>query len=118
MIFLRPWKPLGLANNIKPFDLMKQVILKLIDLDSHLLIVLPVLLQRLIALFDIFLLLGNSSLVPLSILLKLYACLSELSSYFFYIFGLHRKVAHCLICLRDAFELILNLINLRLHFRL
>ena len=76
MILLRPRKPLRFANDIEPFNLMKQVILKLIDLDSHLLIILPVLLQLLIALFDIFLFLRNSSLIPLSILLKLYTCLS------------------------------------------
>ena len=60
---------------------MDQVVLDLIDLDSHLLIFEAVAIQDLVVLFDVLLMLGDLPLIPLSRLFKIYACLSEFAAH-------------------------------------
>ena len=97
---------------------MKQVVFYLVYFYSHLFIIKSVLFKLLVVLLNILLLFGDSSLIPLSVLLELNTGLCELPPNLIDILGLHRKVAHGLVGLRAALKLCLGLLYLVLDLDL
>ena len=113
MVLLWPRQPLALTNDIQPLNLVQEIILELIDFDSHLLIIHLMLVKHLVILLDVFLLLGDSSLVPLPILLQLNTGLRKLLPYLVNILCLDREVRQGPI--RTRFKFGLRLLNLILN---
>ena len=63
--FIRSWHSFTFANNIKSFDLLCQIIFKLIDFHSHLFLILPHDGNCIFIPFELFLLFSNISLESL-----------------------------------------------------